>query len=159
MNCIRKHFCSFFSLNKFLFKILVRVLSTFLRKHIPSDGPLSLLQGSGARELHIVLLSYYRILRSCSSLVNELIWPVSLLAKHFDPQAQPDRGIRWLAIRCFVSQSGMSERQLLELETTSLGEHAKDDCQVYHGEEVDGTPKRGGWLAASYSRGEEGTRA
>ncbi len=89
---------------------------------------------------------------------TELIWPVSLLAKHFlakhfDPQAQPDRGIRWLAIRCFVLQTGMSERHLLELETMSLGEHAKDDCQVYYGEEVDGTPKE----ADGYSQGEEGT--
>lgn len=96
--------------------------------------------------LHRTLLAYYRILVATLSLPEHLNWDLSLLL-NLATTPQLDRGARWLAIRCYALQSGMSERKRLNMEETLLGEMGGEDCDVAYGEDILGTPKQvDGWL-------------
>ncbi|KAI5117001.1 hypothetical protein M0805_002669 [Coniferiporia weirii] len=77
--------------------------------------------------------------------VHEEIYPIlsSFLRRdHF-----LDRGIRWLAIRCYALQSNMSDRKRENMERNILGEIGLEDCLLDYGEDVSGVTKKvDGWM-------------
>ena len=128
-----------------------RILSSFIRSYIQT-GPLSLLpaeiplEESNAQSLHRVLLAYYRLLQANRPLPDSLCWPIAPLFQliwgaHFD------MGVRFLAIRCYVLQSGMMEAARLEMEKKAVGDVAEVDCNIEFATALDGTPVEvDGWI-------------
>lgn len=120
-----------------------RVLSTFLRESVPKSGPLSAIFMSVPPEtaplsrLHRVLLAYYRILMANPELPNWLDWPLDPLSRLiWTPH--PDPGVRYLAIRCYAMQSGMSEAEREKLENTLIGSKAHIECPLEFGLDLHG---------------------
>lgn len=59
----------------------------------------------------------------------------------------PDRGVVWLAIRCYALQAGTSEARREAIENEILGERGEEDCDIYYGEDVAGASQVGdGWV-------------
>ncbi|KAI0304299.1 hypothetical protein B0F90DRAFT_1235453 [Multifurca ochricompacta] len=128
------------------------ILSSFLQEYFPNSGPLSTIFGAALpgtvtpSHLHRVLLAYYRILVANPELPSHLDWPLDLLSRLFWPQ-HPDPGVRYLAIRCYALQSGMSEAEREKLENTLLGSMADAECPLEFGIDVHGCPNIiDGWL-------------
>ena len=122
----------------------------FLRRF--QRGPLralldeKMLENVNRISLHRVLLAYYRILRATPSLARNLNWDLACLLR-LCASATLDRGSRWLAVRCYSLQTGMSESVRLKMEQDALGEIYREDCSVFYGEEVSGIVKEAdGWL-------------
>ncbi|TDL22264.1 P-loop containing nucleoside triphosphate hydrolase protein [Rickenella mellea] len=96
--------------------------------------------------LHRVLLAYYRILRANRFFPYDLYWDLSPLVTLFSTP-HSDRGVCWLAIRCYALQSGMGDAEREKLEVQVLGEIGKDDCPVYYGQDIVQNPQTiDGWL-------------
>ncbi|KAH9065293.1 midasin [Lactarius vividus] len=117
------------------------ILSVFLQEYINNTGPLSTVIGSAPLEavspsrLHRLLLAYYRILVANPELPNWLDWPL----EHFSGlfwTPHPDAGVRYLAIRCYALQSGMSELEREKLENTLVGSMATAECPLEFGVDV-----------------------
>jgi midasin len=129
-----------------------RVLSTFLQKFVPNSGPLSTIFMSVSPEtappsrLHRVLLAYYRILMANPELPNWLNWPLEPLSRLFWTP-HPDIGVRYLAIRCYAMQSGMSEAEREKLVNTLIGSMNHVECPLEFGLDPHGRVKViDGWL-------------
>lgn len=122
-----------------------------LLKNVP-EGPLALLMETtsvadlDAGRLHRLLLAYYRLLIANRLLPGRLMWPLHhLSALMWTPH--PDRGVQFLAIRCYALHSGMPESEREKLETQLLGGLAETECAVDYGESADGTQQKiDGWL-------------
>ena len=68
-----------------------------------------------AQTIHRVLLAYYRILQANRPLPRLLDWPLAPLSQLiWSPH--PDNGVRFLAIRCYALQVGMSEGERVKIE-------------------------------------------
>jgi midasin len=76
-----------------------------------------------------VLLAYYRILAANPELPSWLDWPLEPLSRLFWTP-HPDSGVRYLAIRCYALQSGMSELEREKLENTLVGSMATTECPL-----------------------------
>lgn len=106
-----------------------------LQEYIHITGPLSTIFGSAPLEavspsrLHRVLLAYYRILVANPELPSWLDWPLEPLSLLFWTP-HPDAGVRYLAIRCYALQSGMSELEREKLENTVVGSMATTECPL-----------------------------
>ena len=129
-----------------------RVLSTFLREFVPKSGPLSAIFMSAPAEtappsrLQRVLLAYYRILMANPELPNWLDWPLEPLSRLIWAP-HPDPGVRYLAIRCYAMQSGMSEAEREKLENTLIGSKAHIECPLESGLNLHGQVNViDGWL-------------
>ena len=129
-----------------------RVLSTFLQEFVPDSGPLSTIFMSVSPDtappsrLHRVLLAYYRILMANPELPSWLDWPLEPLSRIFWTP-HPDLGVRYLAVRCYAMQSGMSEAEREKLETTLIGSMARVECPLEFGLDRHGrTNVIDGWL-------------
>ena len=126
------------------------IISALLR-YIP-EGPLALLTKTtsladlDAGRLHQLLLAYYRLLIANRLLPGRLLWPLRYLsALIWTPHL--DRGVQFLAIRCYALHSGMPESEREKLETELLGGLAEVDCVVNYGESADGIMQKiDGWL-------------
>ena len=118
-------------------------MQIFLRQAVFDGGVLAFAaKGSPVEDiplhdLHRTFLAYYRILRACPLLPRYLKWDLTLLHRLFS-QPHPDRGVCWLAIRCYAMQTCMGESTLEEIEKSVLGEIAKKDCIVAYGEDISG---------------------
>ena len=113
------------------------------------EGPLAIIIASPApnvTRLHHLLLAYYRILQANRELPGQLNWSLKPLSQLiWTPYL--DNGTRILAIRCYSLQSGMCEEERCKLETEVLGELCGVDCQLYYGQNPDGTTKFvDGWI-------------
>ncbi len=124
----------------------------FLKEYIQNTGPLSTAFGSAPLEavspfrLHRVLLAYYRILVANPELPSWLDWPLEPLSRLFWTP-YPDAGVRYLAIRCYALQSGMSELEREKLENTLVGSIATAECPLEFGVDVCGRVVTvDGWL-------------
>lgn len=96
--------------------------------------------------LHRVLLAYYRILMANPELPSWLDWPLEPLSRIFWTP-HPDFGVRYLAIRCYAMQSGMSEAEREKLETTLIGTMPHVECPLEFGLDLHGrTNVIDGWL-------------
>ncbi|TFK52493.1 P-loop containing nucleoside triphosphate hydrolase protein [Heliocybe sulcata] len=130
---------------------LFYVLLQFLRRWIPKDGPLALLESASTEvvephKLHAFLLAYYRILQANRLLPDQLIWSISHLSQLF-LAPHPDRGVCLLAIRCYSLHVGMGEAEREKLEQQVLGELCGEDCPVAFGEDINGVQKIvDGWM-------------
>ena len=79
-------------------------------------------------------------------LPNWLDWPLEPLSRIFWTP-HPDLGVRYLAIRCYAMQSGMSEAEREKLETTLIGSMAHVECPLEFGLDRHGrTNVIDGWL-------------
>ncbi|KAI0270022.1 midasin [Gloeopeniophorella convolvens] len=131
---------------------LFPVLSTFLQEFVPRAGPLSLIPDSTplaiipSSSLHRILLAYYRLLQANPDLPNQLDWPLEPLSRLFWAP-HPDVGVRYLAIRCYALQSGMSEMEREQLENAVVGSMAEVNCPLEHGMDPQGRVNViDGWL-------------
>ncbi|KAH8108664.1 P-loop containing nucleoside triphosphate hydrolase protein [Phellopilus nigrolimitatus] len=131
---------------------LYPILSLFLRQKHFEDGPLSHVLNNypieqlDERLLHRILLAYYRILSATPSLPKSLNWDLSFLLK-LCTIPHPDRGVCWLAIRCYALQSEMNERNRENAERSLLGEIGIEDCLIHYGEDISGSVKDvDGWM-------------
>ncbi|THH06083.1 hypothetical protein EW145_g4329 [Phellinidium pouzarii] len=131
---------------------LYPIFSAFLRQSSLEGGPLCKTLGQSPVDqpdvptLHRILLAYYRVLRATPSLSKSLNWDFSLLLK-LCTTPYSDRGVRWLAIRCYVLQSNMSDRKREEMERSILGESGLEDCSVNYGEDASGAAQKvDGWM-------------
>jgi midasin len=96
--------------------------------------------------LHRVLLAYYRILMANPELPRLLDWPLGPLSRLFWAP-HPDPGVRYLAIRCYALQSGMSEAEREKLENALIGSMAHAECPLEFGIDVHGRVNTiDGWL-------------
>ncbi|KAI9443340.1 midasin [Lactarius indigo] len=117
------------------------ILSVFLQDYTHKTGPISTALGSAPLEavspsrLHRLLLAYYRILVANPELPNWLDWPLEPLAGLFWTP-HPDAGVRYLAIRCYALQSGMSELEREKLENSLVGSMATAECPLEFGIDV-----------------------
>ncbi|KAH9179366.1 midasin [Lactarius sanguifluus] len=117
------------------------ILSVFLQEYIHNTGPLSTALGSAPLEavspsrLHRLLLAYYRILVANPELPNWLDWPLEPFSGLFWTP-HPDAGVRYLAIRCYALQSGMSELEREKLENALVGSMATAECPLEFGADV-----------------------
>ncbi|TFY83881.1 hypothetical protein EWM64_g134 [Hericium alpestre] len=128
------------------------ILSELIRQHIPRTGPLTFVLESDTPEaidapiLHRVLLAYYRILQANRELPHHFHWSLSPLSKLFWAP-HPDPGVRYLAIRCYASQSGMGEGERDKLEKEIIGLETDVDCPIQYGEDIQATFKSvDGWI-------------
>ena len=117
----------------------------FFRQPAMKGGPLafvardSSIESVDVRQMHRTLLAYYRVLRACPKLPHYLMWDLTLLHGLFSTP-HSDRGILWLAIRCYALQVGMGEANREEIEKRVLGEIGAEDCSIYSSEDVNGVP-------------------
>ena len=96
--------------------------------------------------LHRVLLAYYRILMANPELPSWLDWPLEPLSRIFRTP-HSDFGVRYLAIRCYAIQSGMSEIEREKLETAIIGSMVHVECPLEFGLDRHGrTNVIDGWL-------------
>ena len=96
--------------------------------------------------MHRILLAYYRILQANRPLPRLLDWPLAPLSQLiWSPH--PDNGVRFLAIRCYALQVGMSEGERVKIEKEVLGDVSKVDCPIAYGVSEDGTTRIvDGWV-------------
>ncbi|KAH9080394.1 midasin [Lactarius deliciosus] len=110
----------------------------FYKSTSHNTGPLSTALGSAPLEavstsrLHRLLLAYYRILVANPELPNWLDWPLETVSGLFWTP-HPDAAVRYLAIRCYALQSGMSELEREKLENTLVGSMATAECPLEFG--------------------------
>lgn len=132
--------------------IYFSILSAFLRQTYQEEGPLSpaSIESLDAQQLHQLLLAYYRILQANRSLPNNLLWPLSPLARLIRTP-HPDTGVRFLAIRCYCLQSGTGEAERVEMEKEVIGDVSEVDCPIAYGLNVDGTASlMDGWIFPTF---------
>jgi midasin len=128
------------------------ILSVFLQDCFPNSGPLSAIFDSVPLEtvssprLHRLLLAYYRILMANPDLPSLFDWPLEPLSRLFW-EPHPDPGVRYLAVRCYALQSGMSEVEREKLEKSLIGSMDHAECPLEFGISVHGRVNIiDGWL-------------
>ena len=92
-----------------------------------------------------MLLAYYRILVANPDLPSWLDWPLEPLSRLFWTP-HPDPGVRYLAIRCYALQSGMSELEREKLENTLVGPMATAECPLEFVDDCGRIITIDGWL-------------
>ena len=125
--------CYTYSCNTCFFELFRSVMQEFFRQPGMQGGLLAFVardttvENVPTKQLHRALLAYYRILRACPMLPEYMKWDLTLLHGLFStPHA--DRGVCWLAIRCYALQTGMGERNREEVERRVLGDIGIEDC-------------------------------
>ncbi|KAF9651347.1 P-loop containing nucleoside triphosphate hydrolase protein [Thelephora ganbajun] len=121
---------------------LFPILNAFMKKTYGPSGPLNCVEDQTSfvdqLRLHLLLLSYYRILQANRTLPKHFSWPISTLAKIFTTSGI-DTGARLLAIRCYFLQSGMGEAERIKLEQRYVGDIGTVDCPVSYSVNADGS--------------------
>lgn len=132
--------------------IVYSVLSTFLHAPEFDYGPLHALASTQALdsiEAHLLqrtLLAYYRLLQANRALPHTLGWSLMPLSQLiWTPHS--DKGVLFLATRCYALQVGMSEGERAKLENEVLGKVSEVDCPVSFSINFDGTVNEvDGWV-------------
>jgi midasin len=126
------------------------ILHRILLEHF-DEGPLAFLSSVTSLEsvnivrFHQLLLAYYRILQINRELPRYLLWSLAPLSRLIESDL--DRGVHFLAIRCYSLQSGMAEAERIKLERRKIGEPFEDDLTIIFGQNLDGTNKDvDGWM-------------
>ncbi|THH20578.1 hypothetical protein EW146_g790 [Bondarzewia mesenterica] len=131
---------------------LYPVLAHFLRHYISEDGPLEFVLSSSSPQaidvvrLHRILLAYYRILQANRELPHYLHWSLDPLSRLIWAP-HPDRGVLFLAIRCYALQSCMGEAERERMEREVIGPEADVDCPIQFGMDESETSRViDGWM-------------
>ncbi|KAI0754666.1 midasin [Daedaleopsis nitida] len=128
---------------------LYSVLATLCRMPGWERGPLSTSVPShdaDVNALHRILLAYYRLLQANPTLPRMSAWPLSPLSQIIW-ESHADNGSRFLSIRCYALQVGMSESERVKIEKEALGEPSEVDCPLAFGTHHDGSVRIvDGWV-------------
>lgn len=96
--------------------------------------------------LHRLLLAYYRLLQANRPLPRYLLWPLQPLSELIRAP-HPNRGVQFLAIRCYSLQTGMPEVERNKLEVEAFGKVTDSNAPVLYNENLDGSRELvDGWL-------------
>ncbi|KAK8847475.1 hypothetical protein IAR55_005333 [Kwoniella newhampshirensis] len=115
------------------------LITAFILKSPFKSSPLSVipqdqLQTAAPERLHLLLLSYLRLLIADPHIASRHQWPVapihSLRTKHVDP------GVRLLAIQVLSKQRGLSEDVRIQMEKECVGEVDKVNADITYRSEL-----------------------
>ncbi|CAE6540331.1 unnamed protein product [Rhizoctonia solani] len=124
------------------------ILAAYLDRASLSQGPLGFitepkLATSEVSAVHLqrILIAYYRLLAADPSTPTRLGWPATLLQALFRPvpgisSPHPDYAVRWLALRCFGIQTGLTEITRAKLEAEFVGVGGVDLIELHAGYEL-----------------------
>ncbi|KAH7340561.1 hypothetical protein B0J17DRAFT_704975 [Rhizoctonia solani] len=124
------------------------ILAAYLSRASLSRGPLGFISEpnlvvSDLPVLHLqrILIAYYRLLAADPGTPTRLGWSATLLQALFRPvpgisSPHPDHAVRWLALRCFGIQTGLTEITRAKLETEFLSVDRVDLMELHTGYEL-----------------------
>ncbi|CAE6427190.1 unnamed protein product [Rhizoctonia solani] len=124
------------------------ILAAYLGRTSLSQGPLGFiaepnLTTSEISAVHLqqILIAYYRLLAADPGTPARLGWSAALLQALFRPvpgisSPHPDYAVRWLALRCFGIQTGLTQITRAKLETEFVGGDSVDLIELNAGYEL-----------------------
>ncbi|CAE6509447.1 unnamed protein product [Rhizoctonia solani] len=124
------------------------ILAAYLGRTSLSHGPLGFISEPNlvvsdlpAQHLQRILIAYYRLLAADPGTPTRLGWSATLLQALFRPvpgisSPHPDHAVRWLALRCFGTQTGLTEITRGKLETEFLSVDGVDLIELHTGYEL-----------------------
>ncbi|CAE6410298.1 unnamed protein product [Rhizoctonia solani] len=124
------------------------ILALYLDRASLSHGPIGFIAEPGQAMLNIpalhlqrILTAYYRLLAADPGAPARFGWPATLLQSLFRPvpgisSPHPDHAVRWLALRCFGIQTGLTEITRAKLEKEFVGVDSVDLIELHTGHEL-----------------------
>ncbi|WWD21566.1 hypothetical protein CI109_106052 [Kwoniella shandongensis] len=115
------------------------LITAFILKSPFLSSPLSVvphdqLETASPERLHLLLLSYLRLLIAGPHIASRHQWPVAPL--HALRTKHADRGVRLLAIQVLSKQRGLSEETRMQMEKECVGEVDKVNAEILYGFEL-----------------------